>query len=131
MSATPVQLAVPAERSTDAGGSAVLGGVEWAMLIAAAVAAALLVAVRLSRPVSEPVRARRAFRKLGRRLGLKAADRETIAAMGAASSIEPNALLISERALRMSRIASLAATERSGALSSERIRSACAALGVD
>ncbi|MEM7754447.1 MAG: hypothetical protein AAF297_02310 [Planctomycetota bacterium] len=127
----PVELVVPEATAAASGGGAALVWMQWAMGAAALAALIALVVVRLARPVSAEVSQRRAVRAAAKGLGLSTDERETIEAMGAASQIEPSALLLSDRALRMARVASLANVTESGPMSSDRIRAACGKLGVD
>ncbi|MEM1186384.1 MAG: hypothetical protein AAGI53_15455 [Planctomycetota bacterium] len=130
---TPVELVVP-EVTQIAGASSesTLGLLaQGVMLAAVGVCTLLLVAIRLLRPLSPDGAAKRAFNKAAGAMGLGADERATLEAMSRTSDVEPGALLLSERALRLARVASLASTTEAGPLSSGRIKRACAALGVD
>jgi len=96
-----------------------------------ALAVVAFATVRTLRPRDPSATLARGFGRLARAAGLSADERATVRAMGAASSIEPAALLLSDRALRMARVKALASGDANGALSSGRVKAACARLGVD
>ena len=127
----PIELVAPGPGPGAPAGADVATLAQGVMLAAAAAAVVVLVAVRGLRPVSAKVCDRRAFARAARGMGLGADERATLAAMGETASMAPGALLLSERALRRARVAALASVTESGPLSSERIRRACAALGVE
>ncbi len=102
----------------------------WPLLGVVAIAGAVLLLRRASRPVDDKARAARAFRLAAKAMGVHVNDRRTLEAMGEAAGIEPSALLLNERALRRARLAALAASKGDGPLASNRVKRACAGLGL-
>ena len=126
----PIDLIVPAGE-TAATGLSVAAWVQIAMLAAAVLTGLVLVGVRVTRPRPQHEVDTLGFQRAAKKMRIGVEERETLAAMGAASEIEPAALLFSERALRRARIAALAAGDEDGELASARVKKACLALGVE
>ncbi len=126
----PVTLVVPEDATPLPVATPLVSAWIWPVLAVLVLAAGVLLVRRASKPIDDNARAARAFRLSAKAIGVPVNDQRTLAAMGEAAGIEPAALLLNERALRRARLAALAASKGEGPLASNRVKRACAGLGL-